>query len=254
MQGWLLRGFDVSCASDGIEALTSMLSSRPDLVILDLGLPKITGFEVLAALQKSGSRLRILALAQRLERAGDRLAPLVLGATDLISMPQDKVELLQKVRLLLQLNAAPARLMEPADAIALFGQSSPSRELDAPGFRERLSRACAFGDEYGFTSSLVAVEMETPRALDGLLLAADRWLRFEDASLRIAPTRALLLLVAAQTEEAEPVMQRLCDTPSPEARTRCARIRISEAVPLALGGSWSRYFDTESAAEREDSR
>jgi CheY-like chemotaxis protein len=254
MRGWLARSCDVSCAADGVEALTSLLGSRPDLAILDLALPKVPGLEVLAALQKSGARLRTLALAPKLERAGDRLAPLVLGATDVIASPADSLELLHKVRLLLQLGAPPARLMDPGDAVALFGQSTPSRELDAPGFRERLSRACAFGAEHGYASSLIAVVAETPRALDGLLLSADRWLRFEDASLRLSPTRALILLVAARPEEAAAVMERLCEGSATESRSRALRSRISEAEPLAQGESWARYFASADSGATETSR
>lgn len=244
---WLAPHHQVLTAADGLEALTAMLANLPDLVVLDLRLPKVSGLELLTAVQKTGGGVRTLVLAPQLERAGDRLGPLVLGASDVIARPTDALELLHEVRLLLQLEAPPPLWMDPADAVALFGRATPSRELDEPAFRERLARACAFGREHAIASSLVCVETATPRALDGLLLAADRWLRFEDATLRLAPLRALLLLVAARPEEVSPVLHRLCETSGPESRAQAPRFAIREARVPAPGESWERQFPSEPA-------
>lgn len=98
----LLRqeGHDVRTAGDGVEALDVAREFLPDLVILDLGLPKLDGVEVCKRLREDGD-VSILMLTARSE-TDDRVAGLDSGADDYIVKPFERQELLARMRALLR--------------------------------------------------------------------------------------------------------------------------------------------------------
>ena len=71
-------GFGVITASNGVDALAQARAQRPDLVVLDLGLPRLDGLEVAKTLRREGD-VPIIMLTARIDEA-DRLAGLELGA------------------------------------------------------------------------------------------------------------------------------------------------------------------------------
>jgi two-component system, OmpR family, alkaline phosphatase synthesis response regulator PhoP len=93
-------GFTVITAADGIEALTLARERRPDLVVLDLGLPRLDGVEVARRLRRD-SNIPIIMLTARVEES-DRLAGLELGADDYITKPFSPRELVARVRTVLR--------------------------------------------------------------------------------------------------------------------------------------------------------
>jgi DNA-binding response OmpR family regulator len=93
-------GFGVLTAGDGVEALALARSRRPDLVVLDLGLPQLDGIEVARTLRKEGN-VPIIMLTARVEES-DRLLGLELGADDYISKPFSPRELVARVRAVLR--------------------------------------------------------------------------------------------------------------------------------------------------------
>src|SRR5262245_4133841 len=93
-------GFAVLTAGDGVEALTLARSRRPDLIVLDLGLPHLDGLEVAKTLRKEGN-VPIIMLTARVEES-DRLLGLELGADDYISKPFSPRELVARVRAVLR--------------------------------------------------------------------------------------------------------------------------------------------------------
>jgi two-component system, OmpR family, alkaline phosphatase synthesis response regulator PhoP len=93
-------GFAVITAADGIEALTLARERRPDLVVLDLGLPRLDGVEVARRL-RSESSIPIIMLTARIEES-DRLAGLELGADDYMTKPFSPRELVARVRTVLR--------------------------------------------------------------------------------------------------------------------------------------------------------
>ena len=78
-------GFGVITASNGVDALTLARAQRPDLIVLDLALPRMDGIEVAKTLRREGN-ITIIMLTARIEES-DRLAGLELGADDYITMP-----------------------------------------------------------------------------------------------------------------------------------------------------------------------
>ena len=98
-----LRAADyaVDCAADGGEADHVLASHHYDLVILDVGLPGLDGFEVLRRLRRRGSRVPVLVLTAR-DALGDRVKGLDLGADDYLTKPFDLPELEARVRALIR--------------------------------------------------------------------------------------------------------------------------------------------------------
>jgi DNA-binding response OmpR family regulator len=94
------EGHDVRIAADGAEALEATAEFVPDLVILDLGLPKVDGVEVLRRL-RAESDVPVLILTARSELS-DRVEGLDTGADDYIVKPFERQELLARLRALLR--------------------------------------------------------------------------------------------------------------------------------------------------------
>ena len=92
------QGFDVYEASNGQEALNAVLAHRPDLIILDLGLPDIDGIEVTHRLRE-WSQIPIIILSVR-EAEQDKVAALDAGADDYLTKPFGNSELLARIRVI----------------------------------------------------------------------------------------------------------------------------------------------------------
>jgi DNA-binding response OmpR family regulator len=93
-------GFAVIVSGQGTEALRLARERRPDLVVLDLGLPGLDGLEVARRLRQEGT-IPIIMLTARVEES-DRLTGLELGADDYISKPFSPRELVARVRAVLR--------------------------------------------------------------------------------------------------------------------------------------------------------
>jgi DNA-binding response OmpR family regulator len=109
------EGYDVIAASDGGEALVLAENHRPDLILLDLMLPGMHGFEVCRTLRKHMS-VPIVILTARTEEV-DRIVGLEVGADDYITKPFSMVELVARLRALLR-RAGGARLPEQPEVIS----------------------------------------------------------------------------------------------------------------------------------------
>lgn len=98
-----LRAADyaVDCVGDGGEADLVLAAQHYDLAILDVGLPKLDGFEVLRRLRRRGSRIPVMVLTAR-DALEDRVRGLDLGADDYLAKPFDLPELEARVRALIR--------------------------------------------------------------------------------------------------------------------------------------------------------
>jgi len=94
------EGYEVRTAADGIEALDQASAFVPDLVVLDLGLPRLDGTEVCRRLREEGD-VPILMLTARAETE-DRVEGLDSGADDYLVKPFERQELLARIRALLR--------------------------------------------------------------------------------------------------------------------------------------------------------
>jgi two-component system alkaline phosphatase synthesis response regulator PhoP len=95
------EGYDVSTASDGESGLARAAAEEFDLVILDVMLPRKSGFEVCRQLRQQGRDVAILMLTAKTQVV-DRVVGLKLGADDYLAKPFDPSELLARVEALLR--------------------------------------------------------------------------------------------------------------------------------------------------------
>jgi DNA-binding response OmpR family regulator len=94
------EGYQVIAAFDGKTALTLALNQHPDLVVLDLMLPEVSGWDVCRALRKE-SDVPIIMLTAR-DEITDKIVGLEMGADDYVTKPFDPKELVSRVRAVLR--------------------------------------------------------------------------------------------------------------------------------------------------------
>lgn len=97
-KGLRAAGFATRVAADGVEALELAQTGEFDLLVLDVNMPRMNGFDVLENLRGSGSRMPIIMLTARTD-LGDTVAGLEGGADDYIGKPFRFDELLARIRL-----------------------------------------------------------------------------------------------------------------------------------------------------------
>ena len=95
------EGFAVDAAADGAEALERLGRGAYDLVVLDLMLPKLDGFQVLHTLRRSGNAVPVLMLTAR-GAEQDRVQGLGAGADDYMAKPFSTLELVARIRAILR--------------------------------------------------------------------------------------------------------------------------------------------------------
>jgi DNA-binding response OmpR family regulator len=112
-----MEGYAVLSAEDGERAMTVARTERPDLVILDVMLPKVNGFVVLQQLRREGLTMPIIVLSARTGEM-DKVTGLELGAEDYVAKPFSLAELLARVKAALRRGP---RAMETPRTVHTFG-------------------------------------------------------------------------------------------------------------------------------------
>ncbi|HEY3237921.1 MAG TPA: response regulator, partial [Acidimicrobiia bacterium] len=98
-------GFEVATAATGREALERARAFRPELIVLDVMLPDLDGFEVTRRLRGEGFRIPVLFLTAR-DATEDKVAGLTLGGDDYVTKPFSLEELVARVRAVLRRTGA----------------------------------------------------------------------------------------------------------------------------------------------------
>jgi len=98
-------GFDVRVAADGHEALSTAQFTNPDLVVLDVMMPGMDGFEVLAKLRERDPSLPVLFLTAR-DDVKDRIRGLSVGGDDYVTKPFSLEEVVARIRAILRRTAS----------------------------------------------------------------------------------------------------------------------------------------------------
>lgn len=101
-------GFEVSVAGDGAEALEMVGSLQPDLIVLDVLMPEVTGREVCRRLRAAGNWTPVIMLTQ-VGGSGERTMSLEEGADDYLNKPFDPSELVARIRAVLRRSATGER-------------------------------------------------------------------------------------------------------------------------------------------------
>ncbi|MFC7432107.1 MULTISPECIES: response regulator transcription factor [unclassified Agrococcus] len=117
-KGLRAAGFATTVAATGDAALDLALTDEFDLVVLDVGLPGIDGFEVLERLRGSGATVPVIMLTARTS-AADTVAGLEGGADDYVPKPFRFDELLARIRLRMRREGAAAASEVEADGVVL---------------------------------------------------------------------------------------------------------------------------------------
>jgi DNA-binding response OmpR family regulator len=112
-----LEGYEVQTASDGDEGISKAGAFNPDLVILDVMLPKKNGFDVCRELRSRSTTLPIVMLTARSAET-DKVLGLELGADDYVTKPFSITELLARVRAVLR-RAGPQRQPATVDLVRI---------------------------------------------------------------------------------------------------------------------------------------
>ncbi len=94
-------GFEVTTAADGEQALARARELRPDLLVLDVMLPRLDGFEVARRLRNDGQHVPVVFLTAR-DATGDKIAGLTLGGDDYVTKPFSLEEVVARIRAVLR--------------------------------------------------------------------------------------------------------------------------------------------------------
>ena len=110
----LLRGFEATVVGDGVQGLEAVRAQQPDLLVLDLMLPGMSGLDVLKALRAEGFRTRVL-IVTALADEEDLLRGFQAGADDYLTKPFSPRELLARVEAQfrrVEMDAAPPEMLQ----------------------------------------------------------------------------------------------------------------------------------------------
>ena len=113
----LFEGHEAEAVADGAEGLERALAWQPDLILLDIVLPTMDGYEVCRRLRAQGAATPIIMLTARGEEV-DKVLGLELGADDYVTKPVGVRELMARIKAVLRRGAAPA-----TGAVLAFGQA-----------------------------------------------------------------------------------------------------------------------------------
>ena len=129
-------GYRVTTALDGAATLEAARASKPDLLILDVMMPRASGFDVLRALRAEGATCPVIFLTAR-DHVIDRVAGLELGADDYVTKPFEPRELVARVGAVLR----RVRGTEPASAPGPVGKWAAGADQGGVS-RQRRRRTC----------------------------------------------------------------------------------------------------------------
>jgi two-component system OmpR family response regulator len=100
-------GFEVEAVADGYEAVRATRSFRPDLLVLDVMMPGIDGFEVVRRIRSEGSKALVVFLTAR-DATEDKVTGLTLGGDDYVTKPFSLEEVLARIRAVLRRTSSGA--------------------------------------------------------------------------------------------------------------------------------------------------
>src|SRR6201998_2266371 len=150
------EGYQVVCAADGQQALEQVVSGAIDLVLLDVVMPRPTGFEVCLAIKsKPETRLIPVVLLTSLNSDSDRITGIMCGADDFLTNPVNKHELLARVNSLLRLKQFTDELDNAETVLFSLALSIEAKDPYTEGHCDRLSKySVALAEKLGLPEDL----------------------------------------------------------------------------------------------------
>jgi putative two-component system response regulator len=150
------EGYRVVCATDGQQALKYVNSASIDLALLDVVMPRPTGFEVCQTMKsKPETRLTPVVLLTSLNSEADRIHGIMCGADDFLNKPVNKHELLARVHSLLRLKRFTDELDNAETVLFSLALSIEAKDPYTEGHCDRLSKySVALAEKLGLPEDL----------------------------------------------------------------------------------------------------
>lgn len=138
------RGYQVAVASDGEEAISKVRTIRPDLILLDVMMPRLDGLQTCRILkQDDETRLIPVVLLTALSSMEDRVAGIEVGADDFLTKPFNKVELLARVRSLIRVKHLNDQLERTENILFALAVAVEAKDPYTEGHLHRLEEYAA---------------------------------------------------------------------------------------------------------------
>jgi adenylate cyclase len=139
------KGYAVVTATSGPEALVKVKAERPDLVLLDVVMPEMTGYEVCQKIREDlATEILPVVMVTALDPAQERVKGLEAGADDFLTKPINQLELLARVRSLLRIKELYDTVQTQAAQLAQWNKTLEERVAEQIGELERISRLKRF--------------------------------------------------------------------------------------------------------------
>ena len=140
-----VKGYAVTTAASGAEALEKIATASPDLVLLDVVMPGMSGYEVCRRLREDRAHgILPVVLVTALDPAQERVKGLEAGADDFLTKPINQAELLARVRSLLRIKTLYDTVETQAAQLAEWNRTLERRVEEQVGQLDRLSRLKRF--------------------------------------------------------------------------------------------------------------
>jgi signal transduction histidine kinase/DNA-binding response OmpR family regulator len=161
--------YRVDVARDGAEGLARARSSKPDLVVMDVFLPKLDGLDAAVALKSSSDTASIpVILLSAHQGVADKVRALNLGAVDYMSKPFNAMELLTRTERALKLRKAESEMERTSSLLRRSGNDPITGLYDRRGLMLRLDHEVSRGRRYSRPVSLAVLRPERPVQSDVL--------------------------------------------------------------------------------------
>ncbi len=139
------KGYQVKSASSGPQALASIAEETPDLVLLDVIMPEMTGYEVCKQIRENPKTAALpVVLVTSLDPREEKVRGLEVGADDFLTKPINQPELLARVRTLLRVKSLYDTVQEQAAQLSQWNQELEQRVAAQVSQLERLSQLKRF--------------------------------------------------------------------------------------------------------------
>ena len=140
-----VKGYQVATAASGEEALARVATDRPDLVLLDVVMPGMSGYDVCRQIRADAQNgILPVVMVTALDPAGERIKGLEAGADDFLTKPINIAELLARVRSLLRIKQLYDTVEAQSGQLAELNRTLEARVAEQVGQLERLSRLKRF--------------------------------------------------------------------------------------------------------------
>ncbi len=151
--------YTIETAFDGEEALAKIAASPPDMVLLDLMMPKISGYEVCRSIKQNRDTQFIpVIVITALQELDDKLKAIELGADDFLVKPFNKLELITRIKSLLRMKELHDDLDHSENILFSLAEALEAKDIYTRGHSERVAKySIEIAKRLGFSSREIEV-------------------------------------------------------------------------------------------------